>query len=214
MIPKKGLLGMDLNFEERFITDPEVLVRKVEAYRAMDGDGDVVVTQGSYDLLHVGHMRYLHAAWQRGDLLIVLLDSDEKVRARKGKNRPVTNEKERAEMLCHLRWVNIVFLKPVDDERHKYVKLIKPDVLIVSESTGDRKYAPEKVEELKVLCSQKKPDPIVVLPPQAEGSTTAKVRRFILEGAEAFGKKMSDKFQNFFPQAVRETMNEMNGDEE
>lgn len=209
MIPKRGLLGIGLNFDERYITDSQVLDQKVRAYREMDG-GDVVVTQGSYDLLHVGHMRFLHEAWQRGDLLIVLLDSDEKVRGRKGKNRPVTKERERAEMLCHLRWVNVVFLKPVDEEQHKYVRLIKPDILIVSESTGDRKYTDEKVAELKALCSDRHQDSVVVLPPQAEDSTTAKVRRLIIEGAETFGRLMGEKFAKLFPQALSETLEEMN----
>ena len=206
MIPKDGLLGVGLNFNERLITDPDVLVAKVAAYRSMGGK-NVVVTQGSYDLIHVGHMRYLHKAWEQGDFLIVLLDSDEKVRSRKGKDRPVTNEQERAEILCHLRWVNVVFLKPIDDERHKYVKLVKPDVLIVSESTGDRKYTEEKVKELKQLCTVD--GRVVVLPPQAEDSTSARVRRFILEGAEHFKESVLGRLNILLPKVFEESMNDI-----
>ena len=84
MIQKQGVLGIDLNVDERFITDPAVLAQKVQAYRNLDTDGKVVVTQGSYDLLHVGHMRYLHEAWQRGTFLVVLLDS-KKISIQSGK---------------------------------------------------------------------------------------------------------------------------------
>ena len=206
MIPKDGLLGVGLNFNERLITDPDVLVAKVAAYRSMGGK-NVVVTQGSYDLIHVGRMRYLHKGWEQGDFLIVLLDSDEKVRSRKGKDRPVTNEQERAEILCHLRWVNVVFLKPIDDERHKYVKLVKPDVLIVSESTGDRKYTEEKVKELKQLCTVD--GRVVVLPPQAEDSTSARVRRFILEGAEHFKESVLGRLNILLPKVFEESMNDI-----
>lgn len=206
MIPKDGLLGVGLNFGERLITDPNILVAKVAAYRSMGGK-NVVVTQGSYDLIHVGHMRYLHKAWEQGDFLIVLLDSDEKVRSRKGKDRPVTNEQERAEILCHLRWVNVVFLKPIDDERHKYVKLVKPDVLIVSESTGDRKYTEDKVAELKSFCAEE--GKVVVLPPQAEDSTSARVRRFILEGAEHFKVAVLARLNTLLPQVFQDSMDDV-----
>ncbi|HNV45384.1 MAG TPA: adenylyltransferase/cytidyltransferase family protein, partial [Candidatus Woesebacteria bacterium] len=55
----------------------------------------VVLTQGSFDLVHIGHARYCEKAKSFGDLLIVGVDSDEKVRARKGKNRPIVPQDER-----------------------------------------------------------------------------------------------------------------------
>ena len=60
----------------------------------------VVTTNGCFDLLHVGHLRYLQAARELGDLLVVGVNSDTSVKQLKGKNRPLVPEKERAEMLA------------------------------------------------------------------------------------------------------------------
>ena len=68
----------------------------------------VVTTNGCFDVLHVGHLRYLQAARQLGDLLVVGVNSDDSVRALKGKNRPLVPEDERAEMLAGLECVDYV----------------------------------------------------------------------------------------------------------
>ncbi len=72
-------------------------------------DGAVVVTtNGCFDVLHLGHLRYLQAARQLGDLLVVAVNSDSSVRQLKGENRPLVPEVERAEMLAGLECVNYV----------------------------------------------------------------------------------------------------------
>ena len=73
----------------------------------------VVLTSGSFDILHEGHSLYLEAAREAGDFLIVGVDSDEKVRARKGPSRPAVPEEERLRMVTHQRGVGLVTLKPV-----------------------------------------------------------------------------------------------------
>ena len=72
----------------------------------------VVTTNGCFDVLHLGHLRYLQAARQLGDLLVVAVNSDTSVRQLKGKNRPLVPEAERAEMLAGLECVNYVIVFP------------------------------------------------------------------------------------------------------
>ena len=75
--------------------------------------GDVVVTtNGCFDVLHLGHLRYLQAARQLGDLLVVAVNSDNSVRQLKGENRPLVPEEERAEMLAGLECVDYVVIFP------------------------------------------------------------------------------------------------------
>ena len=80
--------------------------------------GVVVTTNGCFDVLHLGHLRYLQAARQLGDLLVVAVNSDSSVRHLKGENRPLVPEEERAEMLAGLECVDYVVifreLTPID----------------------------------------------------------------------------------------------------
>ena len=74
-------------------------------------DGKVVVTtNGCFDVLHLGHLRYLQAARQLGDMLVVAVNSDSSVRHLKGENRPLVPEEERAEMLAGLECVDYVVI--------------------------------------------------------------------------------------------------------
>ena len=72
----------------------------------------VVTTNGCFDVLHLGHLRYLQAARQLGDLLVVAVNSDSSVRQLKGENRPLVPETERAEMLAGLECVDYVVIFP------------------------------------------------------------------------------------------------------
>lgn len=72
----------------------------------------VVTTNGCFDVLHLGHLRYLQAARQLGDLLVVAVNSDNSVRQLKGENRPLVPEAERAEMLAGLECVSYVIIFP------------------------------------------------------------------------------------------------------
>ena len=72
----------------------------------------VVTTNGCFDVLHLGHLRYLQAARQLGDLLVVAVNSDNSVRQLKGENRPLVPEAERAEMLAGLECVSYVVIFP------------------------------------------------------------------------------------------------------
>jgi rfaE bifunctional protein nucleotidyltransferase chain/domain len=89
----------------------------------------VVFTNGVFDLLHVGHLRYLQQARALGDALIVGLNSDRSVRANKGPARPVIPEAERAEILAALACVDGVVV--FDHETpHQLIAALQPDVLV------------------------------------------------------------------------------------
>jgi rfaE bifunctional protein nucleotidyltransferase chain/domain len=87
----------------------------------------IVSTNGCFDILHVGHVRFLKAARALGDVLVVGLNTDASVRKLKGKARPVTGEDDRAEILASLSCVDYVCLFP-EDTPVELLKVVKPDV--------------------------------------------------------------------------------------
>jgi D-beta-D-heptose 7-phosphate kinase/D-beta-D-heptose 1-phosphate adenosyltransferase len=89
----------------------------------------VVFTNGVFDLLHPGHVRYLQAARAAGDVLVVGLNTDRSVRALKGPERPVIPEAERAEVLAALACVDAVVLFD-EDTPERVIRAIEPDVLV------------------------------------------------------------------------------------
>lgn len=95
----------------------------------------VVVTQGVFDLLHYAHIEYLAIAAKQGGKLIVAVDSNKKVRLRKGPGRPVHNWIKRASRINALGFIDIVFPKHHLISNMFYITNIKPDVLIVSDDT-------------------------------------------------------------------------------
>jgi rfaE bifunctional protein nucleotidyltransferase chain/domain len=97
--------------------------------------GAVVFTNGVFDLLHPGHVRYLQDARALGDALIVGLNSDRSVRSNKGPDRPITPESERAEVLLALACVDAVAIFD-DDTPAKIIKRLQPDVLVKGADWG------------------------------------------------------------------------------
>lgn len=89
----------------------------------------IVFTNGCFDLLHAGHVRYLEKARQQGDLLIVGLNSDRSLRKLKGPARPLISERQRAEVLAALACVSyvVIFSEP---DPYRLIELIRPDVLV------------------------------------------------------------------------------------
>jgi D-beta-D-heptose 7-phosphate kinase/D-beta-D-heptose 1-phosphate adenosyltransferase len=139
----KGIFGTSSNFDSRFVSDYESLGRLVGYLRGLRLK--IVLTQGTYDMVHIGHARYLETAKSYGDILVVGVDSDEKVKARKGPERPVVPESERLEMLVHLRPVDLVVKKPLTAKKWELIKLIRPDVLIATPGN----YSNAEKKELK-----------------------------------------------------------------
>jgi D-beta-D-heptose 7-phosphate kinase/D-beta-D-heptose 1-phosphate adenosyltransferase len=105
----------------------EALKNEVERRRSQGEK--IAFTNGCFDILHVGHVRYLAAARKTGDLLVLALNSDASVRAIKGEKRPLVPEKERAEVLASLASVDYVTL--FDEETPlKLIEYLRPDCLV------------------------------------------------------------------------------------
>ena len=102
----------------------------VALVQALRRDGRTVVfTNGVFDLLHPGHLRYLQSARALGDALIVGLNADASVRRNKGPGRPINDERERAEVLAGLEPVDAVVLFD-DDTPAEIIRRLEPDVLV------------------------------------------------------------------------------------
>jgi rfaE bifunctional protein nucleotidyltransferase chain/domain len=111
----------------RKILSPEEMLG--ERNRLRSSRRRLVFTNGVFDLLHVGHVRYLTEARKLGDALVVAINSDRTVRLLKGDSRPIFNEKERAEILAALRMVDYVTI--FDDESPRsLIATLLPDVLV------------------------------------------------------------------------------------
>jgi rfaE bifunctional protein nucleotidyltransferase chain/domain len=105
----------------------EALKEKVQALKR--AGKSIVFTNGCFDFLHVGHVRYLKAAKAQGDVLVVGLNSDGSVRQIKGPRRPVVPEDERAEILASLACVDFVTLFDEPDPA-MLIRFLMPDVLV------------------------------------------------------------------------------------
>ena len=89
----------------------------------------IVFTNGCFDILHIGHTRYLYKARELGDFLIVAVNSDRSVRSIKGPERPVITENERAEMLAALGCVDMTVIFD-EDTPYEVIKILVPDILV------------------------------------------------------------------------------------
>jgi len=101
----------------------------------------LVATNGCFDLLHVGHVRYLRAARALGDLLVVGLNGDRSVLELKGKGRPVTSERDRAEILAGLESVDLVTIFP-ETRATQFIAASHPAIYVKG---GD--YSPETLND-------------------------------------------------------------------
>jgi D-beta-D-heptose 7-phosphate kinase/D-beta-D-heptose 1-phosphate adenosyltransferase len=164
-VHEKGIFGNSSNPEKRIIRYDKI-VQHVKALKTLNLS--IVLTSGTFDLTHIGHARYLEKAKSFGDILIVGIDSDEKVRRRKGPERPIINEDERALMIASLRSTDIVTIKSANEPNWELIRAVTPDTLIVTEET----YNKEQLEQLSKICGK-----VICLAPQATTSTSAKIRQ-------------------------------------
>ena len=87
----------------------------------------IIATNGCFDILHVGHLRYLEASKALGDGLVVGLNSDKSVKKLKGESRPINNQEDRAEMLLGLKPVDFVVIFD-EDTAEEFLKTVKPSI--------------------------------------------------------------------------------------
>ena len=131
----------------------------------------IVFTNGCFDIMHVGHVRYLADARSEGDLLVVGLNSDASVQIIKGDKRPIVRQNHRAEVLASLGCVNFIVIFDEPDPL-KLIQTLKPDVLVKGEDwTEDEIVGAESVKSLG--------GKIVRISFVEESSTTAIIEKII-----------------------------------
>jgi rfaE bifunctional protein nucleotidyltransferase chain/domain len=123
--PRESVAALEFRMSIQKIVTREELKRRADSWRA--GGEQVTLANGCFDLLHVGHVRYLHAAKQLGGRLVVAINSDDSVRKLKGEGRPLMPAEERAEILASLSDVDAVVIFPEPDVR-ALVREIRPDI--------------------------------------------------------------------------------------
>jgi len=152
----------------------------------------IVVTIGSWDLLHIGHLRYLIKAKECGDILIVGVDTDRGVKLYKGPSRPVVPQVERCEMLTYQAAVDFVTLVDDIDEQGRWqyglIKAVRPDVFVAVEGS----YPPEQIAEIEKYSNH-----VTVLPRQAEETSTSHfvqvtVKRQLLDKLQVIRKVLEE----------------------
>lgn len=171
------------------------------------------LVQGSWDLFHLGHLRYILKARSSCDFLIIAMDSDEKIRKRKGPTRPVIPESERYEFIKLLNIADEVVVKDLNAPKWHLIKTVRPDVLIAIKDN----YTDEQIEKLGAFCGEVK-----VLPRQAKTSTSDKIRQITLnsrlrkiEGVEekvakaAAGMKRRINYSKEMPEPIPALLKEL-----
>ena len=144
---------------------------KTEVDRLKSEGKKIVFTNGCFDILHVGHVRYLKEARKLGDVLVLGLNSDSSVRSIKGENRPVVPEEERAEVIAELDCVDYVTLFG-EDTPLALIECLRPDILVKG---GD--WAEENVVGRE---SVRRWGGRVAIIPQVEGKSTTNIIEKVL----------------------------------
>jgi cytidyltransferase-like protein len=145
-----------------------------QAEHAASGGGLVVVT-GVFDLLHIGHLRFLEAAKRLGGSLAVGVEDDERVRRWKGPERPIQSEEDRCELLRALRVVDRVFL--ISGERvdpDYYMELLRPLSARYLAVTADDPFLGEKRAAMARIGVE-----VVVVTPRIENYSTSRLVRLL-----------------------------------
>lgn len=137
--------------------------------------GGIVVATGVFDLLHIGHLRFLQAARGLGDTLVVGVESDERVRRWKGANRPILTEEDRRELLGALRVVDGVFTitgERVDPDY--YVELLRPLGARYLAVTSDDPFLAAKRASMETIGIE-----VRVVTPRIENYSTTRLIRLL-----------------------------------
>lgn len=177
-----GILSAEANFEHRLVRSLDEMAQTVSHLKGLGLR--VAVTSGSFDLIHLGHVKYLARAKQLVDVLVVGVDSDAKIRRRKGEDRPMVPERERLEMLAYQRPVDLIYLKSDDDERWGLIRAVRPDVLVLTE---DHSYGDDELQALLEFC-----DRIEVVERQASVTTSERIRQMYMHLGERLGPKLAE----------------------
>lgn len=194
-----NIIGTGSSPRDRIINDREKLKWVLGVFKR---EGlKIVYTSGVYDSLHDGHVLYLEKAKSRGDILVVGVDSDEYTRLRKPDepNRPIDTLSVRLTVLARNRPVNILTVRDINEHPDQLIVDILPDVAVFSRSTKDENFEEKINMALRDYCGE-----IVFLDPQSTGSTTAKIRKFKINGAHELAVFLKEKLDGKIPSNLLE----------
>lgn len=164
-----------MDIKKKIIPKYKELKEKVLAHKVLGHR--VVCTIGSWDMLHIGHVRYLNTAKQQGDVLIVGVDTDRGIKLYKGPLRPIIPEEERMEMLSYQHCVD--YVTPVDDINsqgnwaYKLIKEIPVDVFVAVEGNS---YTSTQMRVIKKYCKD-----LYIVPRQAEKTSSTDIIQNVLK---------------------------------
>ena len=141
-----------------------VTIEALASIRKRHADQKLVLTSGTFDLFHVGHLNYLEHVKQYGDVLVVLLSGDNRVKARKGSSRPIIPEDDRARILDSLKIVNYVFIDPsklgpheTDPIHAEILRELQPDFYVTD--GPDPRFVNLMDESRFIVLERMKPNP-------------------------------------------------------
>ena len=160
----------------RILDSPQHLAHELIHHRRQGHT--IVSTNGVFDILHIGHVRYLHAARSMGDVLVVGINSDESTRHLKGPERPLVREMERAEVVAALAAVDYVVLFH-EHTPTAFLEIVRPDIHVKG---GD--YEVDRMPETAVV--RRYGGKLVAAPLEPDHSTTATIAR--IRAAERSGE--------------------------
>lgn len=149
-------------------------------------DKKIVFTAGSWDLVHVGQLRYLELAKSKGDILVVGVSSNDAIKKVKGPNKPILDEKIRAEMLTYLRCVDFVTILP-EPSCQPSLGLLKPDIYVTVKEDWTTNYKDSR--EYKTVT--KYGGTVEVIDRQSTTISTTKIVQ------RAIGGHLGDVFKDF-----------------
>jgi D-glycero-beta-D-manno-heptose 1-phosphate adenylyltransferase len=193
MAVTSGILSPQANFEARMAASLDDMTRIVTHLRGLGYA--IALTSGSFDLIHLGHVKYLARAKELADILAVGVDSDDKIRRRKGPDRPMVPERERLELLAYQRPVDLIYLKREDDPRWGLIKAVRPDVLVLTE---DHAYSDDEQAQLGEYCGG-----IEVVPRQASVTTSERIRQMYMHMGERLGPKLAEVLPGLIDDILR-----------
>lgn len=150
--------------------DSILTLNQVKDLRKKLAGRKIVLAGGAFDILHLGHITFLENAKKEGQVLVVLLESDERVKAIKGEERPINNQEERAKVLSSLRFVDFVVKLPFfrsDNEYDEITKKISP--AIIATTQGDE-HIHHKQRQAKLIGAELK-----VVTPRIPHRSTSKL---------------------------------------
>ena len=174
---------MSTAWKKRLVSQSDLMVLRD---KLKEKNKKIVFTAGSWDLIHAGQCRYLEKAKEHGDILVVGVSSNDAIKKVKGPNKPILDEKIRAEMLTYLRSVDFVTILP-EPSCTPSLGLLQPDIYITVKEDWTENYKESK--EYKTV--QKYGGEVIVVDRQSTAISTTKIVQ------RAIGGHLGDIFKDF-----------------